>query len=464
MALKSYPEFIFGNRLSPLPKARVNAFRLDDEPPKKQFQSWDTEDIRKLKKAVRNIVVIPDYSLAAHQAKADSEGPPKPNDSPWRTGETITVDATEPTIICDSHGTVAVMIIPDYVHASSRTILDHCTEDLMRHELAPNPKRATASVATRSSARLRSWKASTAPRSQKPAARKASKPAHVRQRNIGDKHNTATGVHGDIHLAIAWHPTGHQRSDGFAPSLDTLKFRTIAELSRRFRFCGARGFYDRRLNHLIHWAYLELSNLMISARPGIDEHPLSCTLRRIWDSNFFGHAILCNRQSGEHLDKSGVRRGWDVILAAGEFNGGEMFFKDIRFIVSFRPGTLLAFDGTAQRHVILPFTGQQRISHVFFLHQSVFDELGIDTSLPDLNIQTMRERLGVSTPISTPDSPLGKRKRSESEDFGPQATGSSTTPSNSTPSPTKPKKKPVRRGGRRSQRVRATKLAPSPME
>ncbi|KAF8599815.1 hypothetical protein BDV93DRAFT_406781, partial [Ceratobasidium sp. AG-I] len=93
----------------------------------------------------------------------------------------------------------------------------------------------------------------------------------------------------------------------------------------------------------------------------------------IWVSDFFGHAVLMNKQSGEHIDVSGLRRGWDVIVAGGEFTGGAIYFRDMNILVRFEPGTMIAFDGTAQRHQIEKFSGCQRNSHVFFVHQSVFE-------------------------------------------------------------------------------------------
>ena len=78
-----------------------------------------------------------------------------------------------------------------------------------------------------------------------------------------------------------------------------------------------------------------------------------------------------NKQSGEHLDVAGVPHGCDVILVSGDFSGGQLYLKDLNILLTLEPGNLVMFDGTVQRHRILAFDGPQRVSHVFFVHQSV---------------------------------------------------------------------------------------------
>lgn len=126
---------------------------------------------------------------------------------------------------------------------------------------------------------------------------------------------------------------------------------------------------------------------------------------------FLGHSVIMNRQSGEHLDEHGIRRGLDVLLAAGDFRGGDLFFKDMNVRVSMGPGTLVAFDGTSQRHAIEQWSGAQRISNAFFVHRYVFDELGVNTALPDITVGDVQGRIQPSNKTSSK-----KRKRRGHED------------------------------------------------
>lgn len=103
-----------------------------------------------------------------------------------------------------------------------------------------------------------------------------------------------------------------------------------------------------------------------------------------------------NKQSGEHLDKAGVPHGCDIIIVTGDFQGGHLFLKDLNVLVTLEPGGLVLFDGTVQRHRILAFDGPQRVSHVFFVHQSVLTELGLDTlQLGDPTLDGLRQQLKV---------------------------------------------------------------------
>lgn len=112
-----------------------------------------------------------------------------------------------------------------------------------------------------------------------------------------------------------------------------------------------------------------------------------------------------NRTSGEHLDSRGLRRGFDGLLAAGKFHDGDLLLKDLNVQIRFEPGTLVLFDGTSQRHSILEWGEEQRISNAFFVHRSVFEELELNISLPDLNIEE------IELNIKPPAAPLRKRKR-----------------------------------------------------
>jgi hypothetical protein len=113
----------------------------------------------------------------------------------------------------------------------------------------------------------------------------------------------------------------------------------------------------------------------------------------MWESIFLGKSIIVNRQSGEHFDKWGIRKGFDVLLAAGDFTGGEITFKDLNLRTAFLPGTAVFFDGTAYRHSIGNWQGKQRISNALFVHGSIFKQLEIDATLLLVNIRDVRDTI-----------------------------------------------------------------------
>lgn len=121
---------------------------------------------------------------------------------------------------------------------------------------------------------------------------------------------------------------------------------------------------------------------------------------------FPGRSMICNRQSGEHLDSNGLRRGIDGLYAAGDFTGGQVYFKDLAIKVDFLPGTVLLFDGTSQRHAIESWDGAQRFSFALFVHRGVAKQLELDISLKDITADAALKHLH-----SVPRPKVAKRSR-----------------------------------------------------
>lgn len=240
-----------------------------------------------------------------------------------------------------------------------------------------------------------------------------------------DTYTTDRGVFGTATYAVAWHQQAHevstsldfwqrhchdicivlQKSNGFEPSRTLTQSPSGIHSHFRGQFLSSTRNLHFRLNHLVSLLHPSLYHLLLSVRPLIHEHPTIHQLLSLWDSLFLGHSVIMNRTSGEHLDSHGLRRGFDGLLAAGTFAEGDLYFKDMNVRLKFEPGTLVLFDGTAQRHSVLGWTGDQRISNAFFVHRSVFEELGLDTSLPDITIHDIAANIAPTKP------PTGKRKR-----------------------------------------------------
>jgi hypothetical protein len=102
------------------------------------------------------------------------------------------------------------------------------------------------------------------------------------------------------------------------------------------------------VNHLVSQVHPQFSSLLHRSKSYLHEHPAVRPLLNIWHSDFHGHAVVMNCQTGEHQDSKGVRQGLDVLVAARDFTGGAMFLRDLNVWIPFQPGTLIAFDGTAQ--------------------------------------------------------------------------------------------------------------------
>ncbi|QRV77079.1 2OG-Fe(II) oxygenase family protein [Ceratobasidium sp. AG-Ba] len=305
------------------------------------------------------IVCLEDYSFAAHQDWADTWGPPEPHAPAWRTGPEVTLSRNRAQIVAN---------------------FSHAAESHMRQELPKPVVRMSGDP---------------------PGGKKA-----LSQRHLHNIDRFDLGCAGCRHYGL-WHATGHQFSDSYGPTREMVQTRSNIQWSSRIQFLDSMHPVDLRVNYLVELLRPDFFRQLQQARQAAVTHPGFAPFNKCWGTPFLGRAVLVNRQSGEHLDRQGVRRAWDVIVAGGKYTGGDFFFKDMNLRCPFLPGDLVAFDGTAQRHQIESFAGNLRLSHVYFVHRSVLEELGIPTNLPDVYLSDIMSRVAFEArPPPTQGPPL----------------------------------------------------------
>lgn len=416
-----------GDRFSQDLNGRRNTFRSGPPPAPGLVKAWEQENVSLIRKLLLDTVVIQNYSFAEHQARADSRLPGKGKEGKrkdgepeegWRKGPVVVIPADQSAIVCDKDGVIALVVIRRYVRGKSLINLNNDTNSLMEHDLArdppinppPGPESAPEDPLFDDSGLVIT-------KAKVKASQAGSSSDIEKKRHPTDWYLKTVGFWGDCHYTVAWHPRGQQHSHSFCPSRELVGNRITLDISRRMRFVADRQALDGRINHLISLLYPEFCRLLVSARPAFESYPLIHAILAIWKSHFFGHAVLANKQSGVHLDVSGVRRACDVIVPAGNFTGGDLYCMDMGVRVKdLAAGDVAIFDGTAQRHQILRFKGPQRYSHVFFVHQSVFDDLAISTAgLPDATLGAVREQVAPQVDHfaqkSTSSKPPGRSRR-----------------------------------------------------
>ncbi|KAG8770305.1 hypothetical protein FRC12_004369 [Ceratobasidium sp. 428] len=403
------PAWFLGDRLSPpprLPGERRFHQPLDLQTTDQQKAWWRIEVRRRSREALENITWVPGWSFAEHQAWAD-DGLPKADEPGWRQGPLIDVSGQNATVVVGGKdGSVGLLYFPGLLHGSSLVNFTEATRDHMQYDI-PAPKQGSSSDAH----------------------------GPVRARNAGDILRHDLGMSGDCHYGL-WHARGHQYSDSYNPTTETLKHKNLDQWTSRMRFFKAIESVDARVDYLIELLRPDLHAILKEARERVLEHPGVLPLDNVWSTNFLGRAVIVNRQTGEHLDRMGVRRAWDVIIAGGDYRGGGFYFRDMNVRCPFRPGDMVAFDGTAQRHLIEEYTGTLRVSHVYYIHKSVLVELGINADLPDVYLSDLVSRLAPFArlpPIQGCALPPRFQKRPRPED--------DTTPSSSSGAKQPPSKR-----------------------
>ncbi|QRV79305.1 2OG-Fe(II) oxygenase family protein [Ceratobasidium sp. AG-Ba] len=357
------PEFMVGDRMSPDPEGRkylkVFDVRSTNEP------GWDTECRRRLRYGVDNALILEDFSLAVHQQYVDDYGPIRIGDPPIRTGGGLSLPRNRPCVVAGYDESVIAVVLPRLVNGPSLANLTEASFSYAKVEARAIPK-------------------------------------SYRGRAVPSRHSTDIkrydmGIWLSKHLGF-WHATGREVSDTFGPTRDTTGSSTNHQWGSRIQFIHAMQPLDHRVDYITWLARPDFYEGLRAARPLYRLNPAFTPFDQVWHSSYHGRALLVNQQSGEHIDTKGVRRAWDVLVAAGEFEGGEIYLVDSDIHIPFMPGDMVAFDGTSQRHEIRPFNGKLRISHVYFVHRSVLDELDVPMKLEDLYLCNLRERLARFVP------------------------------------------------------------------
>jgi hypothetical protein len=90
-------------------------------------------------------------------------------------------------------------------------------------------------------------------------------------------------------------------------------------------------------------------------------------------SLWHGKMILFNLLAPPHQDFRNPPAEWTPLHAAGNFTGGRsLFIHDLNLCLRYLPGDLIFIRGHALTHSVEPWIGGQRISAVYFTHESVW--------------------------------------------------------------------------------------------
>lgn len=93
-------------------------------------------------------------------------------------------------------------------------------------------------------------------------------------------------------------------------------------------------------------------------------------------------ALLFNKQSGQHVDERCIPSGFDVIVGAGQFSGGELYVSDLKLTIPLQRGDIVFIRGALVHHGTLNWEGLGRISMVFFVHKESIDQMGVPRPSP----------------------------------------------------------------------------------
>jgi hypothetical protein len=88
-----------------------------------------------------------------------------------------------------------------------------------------------------------------------------------------------------------------------------------------------------------------------------------------------GREIILNRWAGLHTDSKDPIDSWAVLVAAGNFKCGVVYFPHLGLRIRLSPGDIVAFRGRVIPHAVPMWSGGQRICIPHFIHSSVHSSL-----------------------------------------------------------------------------------------
>ena len=95
-----------------------------------------------------------------------------------------------------------------------------------------------------------------------------------------------------------------------------------------------------------------------------------------WEALYPTFAFLCNKTSSAHKDSTSPLGGYDVLLAAGDFTGGNFYLKDLGIEVPYLPGDIIFVRGRVLNHGTRQWFGVGRSSLVYFVQEGVIRWVG----------------------------------------------------------------------------------------
>ena len=113
---------------------------------------------------------------------------------------------------------------------------------------------------------------------------------------------------------------------------------------------------------------------------------------------FQGRSFIYNRQTPNHTDKREPLVGWNPLFVTGQFTGGRLRVRRLGLRMWFGPGACIWVRGRILAHEVEPFDGGQRISVASFMHQSVYDTVGVQPRSTGIKYSPEAPKTGVPLP------------------------------------------------------------------
>ncbi|RDB31012.1 hypothetical protein Hypma_000102 [Hypsizygus marmoreus] len=107
-------------------------------------------------------------------------------------------------------------------------------------------------------------------------------------------------------------------------------------------------------------------------------HPDTQHIATMWHSVFTGIAVIANRVTPAHVDRSGRPDWYDLLLSIGTFSHATLNLPDLGASFSYAPGTVVNLCGNVLTHEVMTWGKGDRICYAHFFRKAVFARLGME--------------------------------------------------------------------------------------
>jgi hypothetical protein len=195
-------------------------------------------------------------------------------------------------------------------------------------------------------------------------------------------------VTGEIRLCREWHAQGnsvnrHQSLmsshmltlvpqgpvEKMLPSEDMIK--TCERFKASTKALRDLGYLSHQVNEALRLLDPHFHSLLLQLQKKTATLAFSQAMAGVDGLLLNAREMLFNKMSAPHVDGNDPQLGWAVLVALGDFRGGDFSAPQLGITTRFLPGDMVMVRGRVVQHKTGPFQGQ-RISLPHFTHSSIW--------------------------------------------------------------------------------------------
>ncbi|KAF8124771.1 hypothetical protein EV363DRAFT_1177495 [Boletus edulis] len=196
---------------------------------------------------------------------------------------------------------------------------------------------------------------------------------------------------GSIDLSPGWFPQGHSvRTSAPLQMAKILQSgQPDSESIRKWlkEMAGINSIVSATMSIMhpdMHLHAREVMNRMWNEAGDQNDSDMSDILH-LWPSVFNVLSVMVNRCSPLHLDRGGSPQFLDHLLTVGHYENVDMYMPSFKRILSYPPGSMLAFSGQRVIHGV-PMTQKDRACFAWYMRERVHQGMNVQrTDFPHLD-------------------------------------------------------------------------------